>query len=84
MRKGFLTIVDGWLQVDDLDELFEQIQRSSRWMDANGPLSEDEALTVRLMIQCQIGMRIRRGDFEPFISADDPRKIFSCLVDQIP
>lgn len=51
-------------------------------MDANGPLLEDEASTVRLMIQSQIAMRIRRGDFEPFIAADaDPRDVLNFCVD---
>lgn len=69
MREGFQTIVDGWSLVDDIEDLFYRIERSSKWMDANGPLLEDEAATVRLMIQSQIAMKIRRGDFEPYISA---------------
>ncbi len=78
MREGFLPIVDGWSLVDDLDDLFDRIERSSKWMDANGPLLEDEAATVRLMIQRQIAMRIRRGDFDPCIPAGtDPRDVLN-------
>ena len=85
MRETFVAIVDGWSQVDDFDDLFERIERSSKWMDANGPLLEDEASTVRLMIQGQIRMRIRRGDFEPYISADtDPRDVFNFCVSENP
>ena len=84
MRETFVAIVDGWSLVDDFDDLFERIERSSKWMDANGPLLEDEASTVRLMIQRQIRMRIRRGDFEPYISADtDPRDTFNFCMNEI-
>jgi len=48
MRETFMAIVDGWSRVDDFDDLVERIERSSKWMDANGPLLEDEASTVRL------------------------------------
>ena len=83
MRETFVAIVDGWSLIDDFDDLVERIERSSKWMDANGPLLEDEASTVRLMIQRQIRMRIRRGDFEPYISADtDPRDVFNFCVNK--
>lgn len=73
MRKSFLAIVDGWSLTDDVDDLFDRIEQSSKWIDANGPLLGDEVITIRLMIQGQIAMKIRRGDFEPFIPADtDP------------
>ena len=78
MREGFLAIVEGWSLVDDIDDLLDRIERSSKWMDANGPLLEDEASMVRSMIEGQIAMRIRRGDFEPYIPADtDPRDVLS-------
>jgi hypothetical protein len=78
MREGFRAIVDGWSLVDDFDDLLDRIERSSKWMDVNGPLLEDEASTLRLMIQGQIAMRIRRGDFEPYIPADtDPRDVLN-------
>jgi hypothetical protein len=72
MREGFLTIIEGWSLVD-FEDLSDRLDRSSHWIDTHGPLLADEASAVRLMIQVQIGMRIRRGDFEPYISADtDP------------
>ena len=76
MRKSFLATVDGWSLTDDVDDLFDRIERSSKWIDANGPLLGDEVVTIRLMIQGQIAMKIRRGDFEPVIRADtDPRDV---------
>ena len=84
MRDGFLAIVDGWWLVDNSNGLFERIERSSKWMDVNGPLLEDEASTVRLMIKSQIAMKIRRGDFEPYICAEaDPRDVFWLETDRI-
>lgn len=85
MREDFQAIVDGWSLVDDIDDLFDRIERSSKWMDANGPLSVDEASTVRLMIQSQIAMKIRRGDFEPYIpAATDAHDVLNFRVDRNP
>ena len=85
MRDGFTTIVDGWTLVEDSNGLFERIERSSQWMDANGPLLEDEASTVRLMIRTHIVMRIQRGDFEPYISANtEPSDVFRAIAEAEP
>ncbi len=40
--------------VDDWDALTERIEQLADWTKANGPLSEDEAATIKLMIDCQI------------------------------
>lgn len=78
MRPEFLAIVDGWSLVDDFDDLTDRIERSAKWAEANGPLHEDEQATARLMIQTQVAMGIRRGDFEPYIPADtDPRDVLN-------
>ncbi|MET0675496.1 MAG: hypothetical protein ABW175_06835 [Bradyrhizobium sp.] len=85
MREGFQAIVDGWSRVDDFDDLLDRIERSSKWMDANGPLLQDEASTIRLMIGGQVAMRIRRGDFEPHIPADtNPHDILTYCADGKP
>lgn len=85
MREGFQAIVDGWSLVDDIEDLFDRIERSSKWLDVNGPLLEDEAYTVRLMIQGQIAMRIRSGQFEPYIPAGtDLRDVLNCCLDGNP
>lgn len=85
MREGFLEIVDGWSLVDDMDDLTDRIERSAKWVEANGPLQEDERATVRLMIETRIAMGIRRGDFEPFIPADtDPRDVLNFHTDGKP
>jgi hypothetical protein len=85
MRPEFLEIVDGWSLVDDFDDLTERIERSAKWTAANGPLLADEAATVRLMIECQVAMGIRRGDFEPFIPADtDPRDVLNFDLERKP
>lgn len=82
MREGFRAIVDGWSLVDDFDDLFDRIEQSSQWMDVNGPLLEEEAATVRLMIQSQVALGIRRGDFEPYIPANtDPRDVLNLCTD---
>jgi hypothetical protein len=78
MRPEFLAIVDGWSLVDDFDDLTDRIERSADWAKANGPLLEDEQATVRLMIETQVAMGIRRGDFEPFIPRDtDPSDVLN-------
>jgi len=78
MRAGFLQIVDGWSLVDDFDDLTDRIERSAKWAEANGPLLEDEQATARLMIQTQVAVGIRRGDFEPYIPRDtDPRDVLN-------
>jgi hypothetical protein len=85
MREGFLAIVDGWSLVDDFDDLTDRIERSAEWVEANGALLEDEAATVRLMIETQVAMGIRRGDFEPYIPADtDPRDVLNFHTDGKP
>jgi len=42
MRESFVAIVDNCPLVDDCDDLFDRIERSSKWMDFNGPLVEEE------------------------------------------
>ena len=51
MREPLWQLIDSWSPVDDFDDLCEQLERPSKWMDAHSPLLEDEATTVRLMIQ---------------------------------
>jgi hypothetical protein len=40
--------------VDDWDALTDRIERLAGWTTANGPLTEDEEATVKLMIEHQI------------------------------
>lgn len=54
LRQGFRDIVDGWIVIDDFDDLTDRIERTAEWAKANGPLSPDEQATVRLMIRAQI------------------------------
>lgn len=77
-RDGFKAIADGWMLVDDFDELTDRIERLGEWTKVNGPLLPDEESTVRLMIESQIAKGIARGDFEPFIPAKGPK-----LLDEI-
>ena len=73
MRDEFREIVSGWVLTDDVEGLGEFIERSAEWAKVNGPLLEDEEITVRMMIRCQVARGIRRGDFE----ADDRRFFFT-------
>jgi len=70
MRPGFREIVDGWMVIDDFDDLTDRIERVGAWTKANGPLLPDEQATVSLMIECQVARGIQRGDFEPYIGRD--------------
>lgn len=70
MRDGFRDIVSGWTLIDDFDDLSDRITRAARWTDANGPLQQDELATVQMMIEAHVVRGIARGDFEPFIPAD--------------
>lgn len=54
MRDGFRDIVDGWMLIDDLDDLNDRIEHAADWTKANGPLWPDEDATIRFMIECQI------------------------------
>lgn len=71
MREGFRAIVSGWTTIDDFDDLTDRIERAARFADRHGPLEADEQATVRMMIEAQVVRGIARGDFEPFIAADD-------------
>jgi len=72
LRPGFADIVDGWMLVDDFDDLTDRIERAAIWTKENGPLNEDEDATISFMIEAQIARGIRRGDFEPYIPSDTP------------
>jgi hypothetical protein len=71
LRGGFREIVSGWTLVDDFDALTDRIERAAEWTERNGPLTDDEAKVIKLMIESQVAKGIRRGDFEPYISAGD-------------
>lgn len=79
MREGFREIVSGWTLIDDFDDLSDRIERSAKWADANGPLEPDELATVELLIQTQVCRGIARGDFEPFIPADQAEHFYKYL-----
>jgi hypothetical protein len=70
LRDGFRDITAGWTLVDDFDALTDRIERAAEWTERNGPLTDDEANVVKMMIETQIAMGIRRGDFEPYISGE--------------
>lgn len=72
-RDGFKAIADGWMLVDDFDELTDRIERLGEWAKQQGGLTADEESTVRLMIEAQIAKGIARGDFEPFVPGNGPR-----------
>jgi hypothetical protein len=67
LRDGFRDIVSGWMLVDDFDALTDRIESAAEWTERNGPLTDDEAATIRMMIETQVAMSIKRGDFEPYI-----------------
>lgn len=54
LRQGFSAISDGWMLIDDFDDLTDRIERLAEWKVANGPLTEDEEKTVSFMSECQI------------------------------
>ena len=54
MREGLGEIVSGWMLIDDFDDLTDRIERAAEWTKEHGPLRDDEAATIRLMIECQI------------------------------
>jgi hypothetical protein len=64
MRDGFRAIVDGWMLVDDFDDLTDRIERAADWTKANSPLQPDEQATIGFMIECQIARGMSRGDFD--------------------
>ncbi len=66
MRDGFREISSGWMLIDGFDDLTDRIERLAEWTKANGPLEDDEAATVKLMIECQIARGL--DEFGP----DDP------------
>lgn len=73
IRPGLLHIVRGWILVLTFEDLTDRIERAAEWAKANGPLTPAEKSEVTSMVTCQVACAIRRGDFEPFISADtDP------------
>lgn len=71
-REGFMAIADGWMLVNDFDELTDRIERLGAWTKENGPLSEDEAATVTMMIECQVAQGMARGDFEEMVDSEWP------------
>jgi hypothetical protein len=71
MREGFKEVVSGWTLIKDVDVLGEYIEAAATWAKENGPLENDEAATVKYMIECQIAQGIERGDFEPYFSVAD-------------
>lgn len=54
LRPGFGAIADGWLLVDDFNDLTRRIEALATWTKENGPLTQDEERTIRLMIERQI------------------------------
>lgn len=54
MRAGFCEIVNGWMLIDDFDDLTDRIERIAAWTKTNGPLLPDEQATIAFMIECQI------------------------------
>lgn len=72
-RDSFKAIADGWMLVDDFDELTDRIERLAVWTGQNKPLTPDEESTVQLMIESQVAKGVARGDFEPFIPAKGPK-----------
>lgn len=54
LRDGFREIADGWMLVDDRDDLTNRIERLAEWTKMNAPLTEDEHVTVKFMIESQI------------------------------
>jgi hypothetical protein len=60
MRDGFRAIASGWMLIDDFDDLTDRIERLAEWTKANEPLQDDEAATVKFMIECQIARGLRR------------------------
>ena len=67
IRPGFAAIVSGWTLVDDMDAITEKIEEVEDWMKINSPLSPEEEATVKMMIEYQINIGIRRGDFAPYL-----------------
>jgi hypothetical protein len=70
LRAGFREISEGWMLIDDFDDLTDRIERLAEWAKAAAPLLPDETATIQMMIESQIARGIRRGDFEPYISGE--------------
>jgi hypothetical protein len=54
MRPEFKAIVDGWMLIDDWNDLTDRIERAAVWTKEHGPLHPDEEATIQLMIEVQI------------------------------
>jgi hypothetical protein len=61
LRDGLREIVIGWTLVDDFDELTDRIERAAEWAKENGPLTNDEALVIKRMVEMQIAMGHQAG-----------------------
>lgn len=67
LDRAFAEIADGWMLVDDFDELTERIEQLGQLAANAGGIewfSEAQRATVKLMIQVQIQRGIALGDFE--------------------
>jgi hypothetical protein len=74
MRDGLRDIVSGWTLISGMSDLTDRIERAAEWTKANGgyeALEPDEKATVQMMIEAQVARGIARGDFEPYLHADD-------------
>jgi hypothetical protein len=49
MRDGFREISEGWMLIDDCDDLTDRIERLAKWEMANGPLLPDEKAIIKMM-----------------------------------
>lgn len=65
-RQAFDDIASGWMLVHDVGALTEKIEELAAWTEANGPLTDDEMATVKLMIETQIAWGFEEAGFFEF------------------
>jgi len=60
-HSWFKEIVDGWLLIDSFDDVTERLERIAEHVKQYGPLTPDEEVTVKLMIEVQMARAEREG-----------------------
>ncbi len=53
IRNGFKEIIEGWMFIDDSNDLDYRIEEAAKWIKENGPLLPDEEATIKMMINVQ-------------------------------
>ncbi len=56
IRPAFAAIAGCWSLIEDFQAITHRLELLAEWTIENGPLSEDETMTIRAMIDLQIAL----------------------------